>query len=1096
MRDMNIQLNAPETELACTKITSHFFAKINVIGFIATILVALLYFVSYVDVAYANEGTDTITRAGELFEMGNQVWFDTNGNGLFDAVEQGVPNVQITLLDVFGNPYDIDPTLAGIQGVTTITDDDGEYLFTNLITDTYRIGIDAINFQPDGPLEQHTPVAPSSITPDDNVDNDNNGIQIGSLSANGLFSGPINLNTTNSPTFINNTVDFGFYTLTIGNFVWEDINNNGLFDQREAGLPNIVVNLLDSTDTAIDNTQTDSSGLYTFTAVISGTYRIEVLPPIGYSSSTGGGEELSPDSNGDNNDNGLNLFIGGAIQSAPFQVTPGDLGTSTNNVLQDETGVTIYPTIDFGLWKYTNIGHIIWQDINNNGIVDPNEPGIDGVSVDLYLDDGNGVLDITADTLLNSMLTVNGGYYGFEQLVPADYFIYIPIPPNAYPSSSTPIRFDDVGIQQTNGSPVTSGLITLESDPNVEFTSGSNGTSSELSINFGFFAPASIGDMVWYDYEQDGLQVARDDGVPSVDVILYDSSNNVVAAMTTNSAGQYRFDNIIPGNYYIIFIPPNGYEISPQDVGSNDELDSDADPISGVTPTFMVDSGSNLEDLDLGIYIPTQLGDYTWLDIDGDGILGTDPAELPLANVLVEVFDTSGNLITQTTTITTGQYSIIGLAPRDYIVKFTPPGGLIPVSPDQGSDDTIDSDISITDFTVATTLTSGENERKIDAGFIDPSLTQRASFGGWVWFDADGDGIRGTDPTETPLSGIRIRLFDATDALVAESATDGIGFYQFDDLSPGDYYAEFESSNSQVFVPPNTGGDDTTDSDIDPNTAVTPLISLRSGEVNISIGAGLYSTASIGDYVWHDTNADGIQGPPEDEEPFADIVVFLYNGDGGLVAQTTTDANGLYEFANLIPGEYYLEVAPPPEYIIITPDQTDEQNDSDADSATGQTPVTILLPAENDTSWDFGLLTPAEFRNPDQGGNPDGTPNAINLTSFTVQDGPSGSGTMIIQWETSAEIDTLGYYILRSRDSGFRSARTLSSYMTPSLGIQGGDYELTIPYNSIVDPPLSSFTFWLVEIEVDGNMNHFQATTLEGQSVEERFELFLPLLNR
>lgn len=1067
------------------KIGTRLFTLV-VTSLIALILISTVAFAASSAAPRADE-SGNFPAVGELFELGNKVWLDANGNAQFDAEEQGVPNIQITLLDDFGNPYDIDPTLAGVQGYSTTTDANGNYLFTSLITNTYRISIDAVNFQSGGALEGYAAVEPASSTPDDNIDSDSNGVQVGSLDANGLMSGSINLNVTNNPTFINRTVDFGFYTLTLGNRVWEDRNNNGVYDpQREQGMPNITVNLLDSSGSVMDTTLTDSGGLYTFTNIVSGTYIVEVFPPSGYFSSTGDGEEGNPASNGDENDNGSNLLIGGAIQSDAFTLIPGDAGAQSNNLIINSTGTTINPTIDFGLWKFMNLGHIVWQDTNNNGTIDPTESGIDGITVELYRDDGDGILDIRADTLAGSQVTANGGYYGFNQLATGNYFVHIPRPSSSYPSSSLPLGSDDVGLQSISGDATSSQMIILERDPNADDADGTNGTESKMNVNFGFFAPISIGNMVWYDYEQDGLQVARDDGVPSTDVFLYDTIDNIVAAITTDSNGRYEFENIAPGDYYLVFEPPNGYNISPQDVGGNDMLDSDADPATGRTPIFTANASTTNDKWDVGVYIPTQLGNYVWHDTDGDGIQGSDPSETPLANILVEILDTTGNLVTQTTTSSTGEYLFSGIIPGDYLVQFTPPAGLIPVLPDQGSDDTKDSDISFTGYNVQTTLTSGENDRKIDAGF-----SEAASLGGFTWFDSDGDGIQGTDPNETPIAGIKVSLFDANNIFIAETTTDSNGSYSFNGIPPGQYFTEFEPTVGRVFVPANTGGDDNLDSDVDP-TGVTEIIRLAPGSTITNNSGGLYETTSIGNYVWHDTNADGIQGPVAEEEPMPNVSVLLYDGNGILVAQTATDQNGFYQFVELNPGEYYLEVVPPSGYVITSPDKGDDENDSDADRSTGQTPVTILLPAENDSTWDFGLLTPAELREGPDGGDP----NAITLSYFTVQEGPSGSKTMVIEWETSAEIDTLGYYILRSRDDGFRSARTISPYMVESQGTQGGSYMLSLPYNSVVDPALSIFTFWLVELEVSGRTSHFKAAMLEGQSAGNGYQVYLPMLSK
>ena len=74
-----------------------------------------------------------------------------------------------------------------------------------------------------------------------------------------------------------------------------------------------------------------------------------------------------------------------------------------------------------------------------------------------------------------------------------------------------------------------------------------------------------------------------------------------------------------------------------------------------------------------------------------------------------------------------------------------------------------------------------------------------------------------------------------------------------------------------------------------------------------SIDAGLVELVSVGDYVWWDTNRDGLQSAGE--APVAGITVNLLNPDGtaavlpgGAPVTTTTDANGYYAFTNLIAG--------------------------------------------------------------------------------------------------------------------------------------------------------------------------------------------------
>jgi hypothetical protein len=65
-------------------------------------------------------------------------------------------------------------------------------------------------------------------------------------------------------------------------------------------------------------------------------------------------------------------------------------------------------------------------------------------------------------------------------------------------------------------------------------------------------------------------------------------------------------------------------------------------------------------------------------------------------------------------------------------------------------------------------------------------------------------------------------------------------------------------------------------------------------------------TASLGDFVWRDKDVDGRQDA--DEPGIAGVAVNLLDGGGSLLASTTTDASGLYEFTSLPAGTYVVEI--------------------------------------------------------------------------------------------------------------------------------------------------------------------------------------------
>ena len=116
----------------------------------------------------------------------------------------------------------------------------------------------------------------------------------------------------------------------------------------------------------------------------------------------------------------------------------------------------------------------------------------------------------------------------------------------------------------------------------------------------------------------------------------------------------------------------------------------------------------------------------------------------------------------------------------------------------------------------------------------------------------------------------------------------------------------------------------------------------------------------LGNRVWLDLNADGIQSPGE--PGVGGVCVLLYrNGDYENFWETTTDSNGFYAFnlpsdsnGNPLEGNYEIFFDISGKFKFTTPDIGFDNYDSDADPSTGRTPV--FEPHSSDRTWDAGLV--------------------------------------------------------------------------------------------------------------------------------------------
>ncbi|MFZ2451144.1 MAG: SdrD B-like domain-containing protein, partial [Methylovulum miyakonense] len=246
----------------------------------------------------------------------------------------------------------------------------------------------------------------------------------------------------------------------------------------------------------------------------------------------------------------------------------------------------------------------------------------------------------------------------------------------------------------------------------------------------GFYSTASLGDYVWVDGDNNGLQ---DDGAASglngVTVELYNGAGALVGSTVTandggGNAGYYLFTGLVPGDYSVKFIKPDGYSFASQDQGGNDAADSDANA-SGVTVATTLVSGENDLGWDAGLVLNTaSLGDYVWYDKDADGL--QDAGEAGIGGVAVTLAGggadgllgtLADNTISTTTTGLDGSYLFDGLAPgTQYQVTFATPDGFNGISPrQQGLNPAIDSDGVLSD---EITLAPGEFNQTVDAGFF------------------------------------------------------------------------------------------------------------------------------------------------------------------------------------------------------------------------------------------------------------------------------------------------------------------------------------------------------------------------------------------
>ena len=572
-------------------------------------------------------------------------------------------------------------------------------------------------------------------------------------------------------------------TTRIGNQVFLDANDDGVFGAGETGLANVDVGLWLDVDgdgvfepgaddgAPVCSTSTNAQGQYWFTDVASGSYFVAVTGgvPADHASSTA----THADQVVDNNDNGAPaagmLSVAGPLSLDSADDQPrNEAGPGLEAGADEATANTINGrtadgnsnlTFDFGFAPVVttptcaSVGNRIWNDVDGNGY-DDGEAGINGVTVDLFAADADGN---PTGTALDSTVTTGGGYYQFSCVDPGTYVVVVPAsnfadngPLAGLESTADNADADTADLVDDGVNPAVAGgdvmsspvalapltAPTGETDKpavdGIDFDAPAD-DSSDTTVDFGFVetvvAPASVGDKVWMDTNDNGVQDDGEPGVANVMVNLLDADDNFLDSTKTDADGMYIFDELAPGTYGICFdvsTLPDGKIVTTINSGDNDAADSDAGE-KGCTEAVTLAEGEANMTIDLGIVdepvvvvepTPTaSVGDKVWIDANNNGI--QDAGEAPVADVTVQLRHEDGTILDTTVTDADGMYSFDELEPGDYQVCFdmrTLPAGMIETDANQGGADDADSDADADGCTPMTTLDPGEDDTSIDLG--------------------------------------------------------------------------------------------------------------------------------------------------------------------------------------------------------------------------------------------------------------------------------------------------------------------------------------------------------------------------------------------
>jgi hypothetical protein len=342
--------------------------------------------------------------------------------------------------------------------------------------------------------------------------------------------------------------------------------------------------------------------------------------------------------------------------------------------------------------------------------------------------------------------------------------------------------------------------------------------------------------------------------------------------------------------------------------------------------------------------------------------------------------------------------------------------------------------------------------------FISISATaQTVNLGGKVWWDFNDNGVQ--DNGEIPTQWIGVTLyFDNDDNGVSDAGTTPItistdvnGEYMFTDLAPGKYYVRADVGYSHYKT--TVYGGDPDNNIIGDNNGFSQSVSsfkIKSETIDLQPGTepdgtgatntntnktldfGTWKANGLGDLVWADNNANGMQD--SGEPGIGNVTVILKNTSGATLATTTTDAQGKYYFYDPMgyygTNDYELEFVTPAGYVATSSNAGDDTKDSDI---IGGKISGINVPQG---SWDHTF---------DAGFKPISLL-PLNLLSFTAS---LKTDKVDLKWITTNEV-SVSYIVLEKSTDG-KNFNDIATILPNNNGAEKNYYQYSDNINTKVE---------------------------------------------
>nr|WP_146528234.1 SdrD B-like domain-containing protein [Novipirellula artificiosorum] len=520
---------------------------------------------------------------------------------------------------------------------------------------------------------------------------------------------------------------------SISGIVFVDHDGDCDRDAAEPPIAGVTIQLRNGKGETVATTQTDAFGRYEFSGLAPGNYQIVEQQPTGYyqggqTVGTGGGEVLGDD-------------------WLAMTLKPGHHETDYN----------------FCELPPGSISGFVHVDKDSDCVVDPGEPPLSNVTIELRDDQGKLVGKTTTDA---------NGFYKFGNLPPGTYHLIEQQPEGYFQGSQS--------VGSGGGEVIEQDHMSLVLDAGHDL----------VDYNFCEREPSRIAGSVWSETDLDSTFNAGDVKISGVTIELLAQDGTVIATTQTDLRGHYEFVDLAPGVYSVRETQPSSLFHGSQLPGSAGGTVGGDDLIIGI----LLSGGTDAVDYDFPEIPPASISGYVFQDggaiaIDEapaaerlreyrDGLLTHDDVlignvTLELRNVLGQPFSAeralpgsySGDVIRVTTNemgyyeftgLRPGTYHVYQVQPDDYIDGLDTPGTTGGIAVNKA--DVVDEEGSIIIQTLALNdATDPKDDAILNISLSAGGMSQDNNFSEIIvtdvqipqWIESPTEDIRAVAPIET-----------------------------------------------------------------------------------------------------------------------------------------------------------------------------------------------------------------------------------------------------------------------------------------------------------------------------------------------------------